>query len=165
MQQFRRTGYRLIFPRLICITIVFISLLLTGNSSVLSESPGSPEPVGSGTDGEHYILVVYKNKAVEKFSTDSFEFPWISAKLNDRFTCRPHEFKKDELAIIAFKGKADNPCARRYDDWLFEIHFRKRYEILSGFIELDTMEITGKLLQTGKLKSVPFEQILRISFY
>jgi len=113
-----------------------------------------------------YILVTLKDNTIEKFEYDSFELNWTQSQIKDEFTCNAFDIDAAKVTEIYVLTLKENPCVEgQYEeDWLFDVYFSNRRAI-QGFIELFEPNVSGRLLDKGETKSIPYSDIKKISFF
>jgi hypothetical protein len=113
-----------------------------------------------------YVLVTLKDNTTEKFEYDSFELNWIQSQIKDEFTCDAYDIDKEKVTEIYVLSLMENPCieGEYKEDRSFDVYFSNRNAI-QGFIELFEPNVTGKLLDKGEIKTIPYSDIKKISFF
>ncbi len=112
---------------------------------------------------DHFVLVTMRDDSVIKFQYDSFSLHWVNTQIKDEETCEIYDFSPSNLVEIYILNPALNRCDQREDDWLFDVYFRDRTPI-QGFIEITSEDVTGKLFETGVEKTIPFQEIRKVSY-
>jgi hypothetical protein len=134
-------------------TVIVVFLLLTINVSF------NHTQLLMGADSQ--VVVTLKDERTHTFEYGSFNLNWSALQVKDEFTCTVTEFEPAMIKDIYVLGMSRNSCDKK-DDQLFDIHLGKR--AYQGFCPLSDDKITGKLVDTGEEKSIPYKDIKKISF-
>lgn len=113
---------------------------------------------------EKYVSVTLRDDTVLKLQYDSFSIHWVEPKIKDEFTCEEYAFTVNDLVEIWTLNPGLNSCDHREDEWIFEVTL-KGMNPLQGFIQVTAEEITGKLFETGEVKTYPFQEVRKISYH
>ena len=116
-----------------------------------------------GEGNGKYILVTLKDKSVEKFEYDAFSFNWVLPQIKNEVTCEVEDFLPADLEKIFVLSQTWNSCDEK-DDWVFDVYLKDRRPI-QGFFELTAEKVTGKVYETGKIKSIPFQDISKVTYH
>lgn len=108
-----------------------------------------------------HVVVTLKDDTEHKFEYGSFNLNWSGLQVKDELTCKVTEFEPEMIKDIYVMGMSWNSCDKK-DDRLFDINLGKR--AYQGFCPLTDDKVIGKLMDTGEEKSIPYEDIKKISF-
>lgn len=134
-------------------TVIVVFLLLAINVSF------SHTKLLLGEDAQ--VVVTLKDETVYTFEYGSFNLNWTALRVKDELNCTYTDFEPEMIKDIFVMGMTWNSCDKK-DDRLFDVNLGKRS--YQGFCPLSDDKVTGKLLDTGEEKSIPYEDIKKISF-
>ena len=138
---------------LVMIFILFGVIHLLGDESDVREV----KPV-------RYVKVTQRDGKIEKLDYDTFTMSWIlPITLRTHLAREDVQLKKEDIDEIYITIKFPNGWDEDKEDWLLKVFLVDDIE-WSGFFHVSRHVVKGISITTGEEKSIPFEDVKKISF-
>jgi hypothetical protein len=139
--------------------LLVMIFILFGVTHLLGDEPELQElkPV-------KYVEVTQSDGKIEKLDYDTFTMSWIlPITLRTHFAREDVQLKKEDIDEIYITIQYPHGWDEDKEDWLVKVFLVNDIE-WSGFLHVSQYMVKGISSTTGEEKSIPFEDVKKISF-